>query len=175
MFIYYSHQLFLYIQKHISTISWIRFIVQLFNKRYIDIGTQIVVGFIYFYTLYCIYESRFLVYLISFLVLFIITTFIKYHVHNPRPFITYKDNYATPNYFGKNDSFPSNHTVYFFGVVTITSFMIGVIHVPLLGVAVFIALTRIIGGVHYPHDVLAGVLFGTVGVWGVIKIIQLFI
>ena len=160
----YSHRLFLYIQKNISTISGVRFLVKLFDKR-IDMILGLLVMIWLFYKTILIPNTTLIPAILGFLLLFIITTLIKYIVHEPRPFVTYAHLYDSPNHFGKNDSFPSNHTVYFFGLATMTTLLLGYIIWPLYVLAVFIGITRVIGGVHYPHDVIAGVLFGTVGVW----------
>lgn len=159
-----SHQLFLYIQKHVSTIPWIRFIVKLFDKRIDMVLGAIVTGWVLFVGMSVSDNVRVPI-ILGFLILFIISTIIKYTVHEPRPFITYAHLYDSPNHFGKNDSFPSNHTVYFFGLATVTALLLGCIIWPLYILALFIGITRVVGGVHYPHDVLAGILFGTIGVW----------
>lgn len=159
-----SQKLFLYIQKNISTIPWVRLLVKLFNKR-IDMILGLVVMVWLFYKTDHIPSTIVAPVVLGFLILFVITTIIKYTVHEPRPFVTYAHFYDSPSRFGKNDSFPSNHTVYFFGFATMATLLLGYIVWPLYALAVFIGITRIIGGVHYPHDVLIGVLFGTVGVW----------
>jgi membrane-associated phospholipid phosphatase len=138
-----SHKLFLYIQKNIATISWVRFAVKLFDKK-IDyllgmFATVLVVSI----ALHALPYDR-IITIGGFLVLFTITTIIKYTVHEPRPFVTYAHVYDSPNHFGKNDSFPSNHAVYFFGIATVASILLGFLVWPLYILALFIALTRII-------------------------------
>lgn len=164
MFKKYSHLLFLYIQKHIATIPWVRFVVKLFNKRadYL-LGTGITLWVLS--TAFSVSTTDTTVIIGGFLIIFIITATIKYIVHEPRPFVTYSDLYDSPSHFGKNDSFPSNHTVYFFGLATVATLLLECVVWPLYILALFIGITRVVGGVHYPHDVLAGILFGTIGVW----------
>lgn len=169
-----SHVLFLYIQKQFSTIPWVRFVIKWFDKRIDYVLGVIVTLWIVNTSLYVSFAQRAIV-VGSFLILFIITTIIKYTVHEPRPFVTYGDRYDSPNHFGRNDSFPSNHTVYFFGLATVATLLLGYIIWPLYVLAAFIGITRVIGGVHYPHDVLAGMLFGTMGVWLITILIKILI
>ncbi|HEY3345892.1 MAG TPA: phosphatase PAP2 family protein [Anaerolineaceae bacterium] len=69
-------------------------------------------------------------------------------------------------------SFPSGHTSQAFFLATLISrhFQLGLgITVGLYLLALFVGLTRIYVGAHYPRDVLAGALLGSV--WGVLAVI----
>ena len=57
-------------------------------------------------------------------------------------------------------SFPSGHTARAFAVATLVSVRMGRKYVPLLALAIGVALSRIIIGVHFPSDVVGGALLG---------------
>jgi len=61
-------------------------------------------------------------------------------------------------------SFYSNHASNMFAFATYTSQLLPQIKVPLYAVATLVAYSRVYNGVHYPSDVLAGGLMGSV--WG---------
>lgn len=172
--IHKSHQLFLWVQEKVTSVPWVRFLVRFFDKRLDVLLGLIATVWVGYNTQGINIQSR--IYVISsFLIIYIATTIIKYTIREPRPFITYKHLYNSPNHFGKNDSFPSNHTVYFFGLATVASLLMGSIIWPLYILALFIGITRVVGGVHYPHDVAAGVLFGTIGVWIILRMMYVFV
>lgn len=94
---------------------------------------------------------------------FIILTVFRYLINRPRPY----EKFQTPSAIHKDkkgNSFPSRHVF--------SSFMIAftiLIHGPwlwagilLLGIATLIALIRVISGVHFISDVLAGFFFAAV-------------
>lgn len=89
-----------------------------------------------------------------------------------RPFITL--GYA-PLASAVHFSFPSTHAT-FAGVSITAWFLIAQRRIPsdtlvIIG-SLFIAVSRVFLGVHYPSDVLAGVVFGAVFAFGVRKIVQ---
>ena len=57
-------------------------------------------------------------------------------------------------------SFPSGHTARAFAVATLVSVRMGRKYVPLLALAIGVALSRIIIGVHFPSDVVGGAFLG---------------
>ncbi len=86
---------------------------------------------------------------------------IKIFCFSPRPFIelTNVKNLLT---HGFNDSFPSGHTTFSFALATAiyfyTNHKIGLLF--LLG-ATLIGLSRIVVGIHWPFDILAGAILGS--------------
>lgn len=85
---------------------------------------------------------------------------LKLWVARPRPFLTYTD--LTPMIPPPTDfSFPSGHTSCAFAVAFVLyEYLPKRYSIPILAVAAFIGLSRLYLGVHYPSDVLAGVLIG---------------
>lgn len=62
-------------------------------------------------------------------------------------------------------SFPSGHTTTAFALCYSVSFLVPRAFTAMLGLAVLIALSRIIVGAHYPTDVLGGAIVGTLGAY----------
>ncbi|OJI07723.1 MAG: hypothetical protein COX02_01585 [Candidatus Vogelbacteria bacterium CG22_combo_CG10-13_8_21_14_all_37_9] len=118
--------------------------------------------------LWCLFKfKRPLVALLWFDVVFISAVFtwflaslLKYNLVSPRPFIFWSK--LQPLFLtGGLDSFPSGHAVFLGALaggllVLNRRFGIGIFSVALL-----IGLARVIAGVHWPSDVVAGLLFGT--------------
>lgn len=91
-------------------------------------------------------------------------TLLRAAINRPRPY----EVYGQPPLFPKNTrgkSMPSRHS-FSAAAIAVTAFFIW----PPLGVAaallaVCIALTRVLSGVHFPGDVLAGLGFGAAAAW----------
>ncbi len=97
------------------------------------------------------------------IIIWIIAKIIKYFYYSPRPFLEL-ENIKLLIEHGGNDSIPSGHTVLSFALATITYLYhknTGIIFIVL---ATLIGLSRIIIGVHWPLDVLAGFVFGILGI-----------
>jgi len=72
----------------------------------------------------------------------------------------------------RGDSFPSGHTtqVFFLTALLIHHFQFGLlVAVALYAVAALVGFTRIYVGAHYPRDVIAGIVLGSV--WGLLAIL----
>ena len=87
----------------------------------------------------------------------VFTEIIRYFYPHLRPFILYK---FTPLIFDYANSFPSGHAAFFFALAAI----IFLFHKK-WGIAYFtgtliIVLSRIIAGVHWPMDILGGLVVG---------------
>lgn len=86
-----------------------------------------------------------------------ITEIIRFFYHRPRPFLTYQ----LHTLISENEwSFPSGHSAFFFA-------MAGAIYLynKKWGIGFFIAallmnISRIVAGVHYPSDILGGMIVG---------------
>jgi len=69
------------------------------------------------------------------------------------------------NTFGiklKDYSFPSGHTTASFSIATVLSLNIPQLMIPVLILALMVGVSRIYLAVHYPSDVLVGVILGIV-------------
>jgi len=103
---------------------------------------------------------------ISFSILFLtsITTWLvaytlKLLFQIPRPFVEFG---ITPLAYESGYSFPSEHASVFFAIAFATIFLDKKVGRALLFLAVLIALSRVVLGVHYPIDIIAGFLLGYV-------------
>lgn len=68
------------------------------------------------------------------------------------------------NTFGinlKDYSFPSGHTAASFSIATTISLTIPRLTIVVITIAIIVGISRIYLGVHYPTDVAAGIIFGT--------------
>lgn len=90
---------------------------------------------------------------------FVLLTVIRRAINEPRPY----EKFEMPPVIDKDtkgNSFPSRHVFSVF-IIAFTIFMTcpgAGMMIALLGVV--IAVVRVFGGVHYPHDVIAGAIFG---------------
>ncbi|OGZ15215.1 MAG: hypothetical protein A3J08_03125 [Candidatus Lloydbacteria bacterium RIFCSPLOWO2_02_FULL_51_11] len=86
----------------------------------------------------------------------------------PRPFLELLDtNLLFP--YGGRDSFPSGHTTFLSGLTAALYFLFGKKRVPWVFVVVTVAvgLARVTAGVHWPFDIVGGIILGCVVAWGV--------
>lgn len=100
----------------------------------------------------------------------ILTIALKHIVGRPRPYITYPWIWHAAT--KTNPSFPSGHTAVAFVIATILSlnFHKKYIVIPVFVWAALVAYSRLVLGMHYPSDVLAGAIIGTASSWLVYKI-----
>jgi membrane-associated phospholipid phosphatase len=102
------------------------------------------------------------------LTLWLLVEIIKALSDRDRPFLTL-DKTRVIGWHEKGDSFPSGHTTQIFFLVTlcIHHFQLGMGPViALYAVASLVGFTRIYVGAHYPRDVIAGIVLGSV--WGLL-------
>ncbi len=88
---------------------------------------------------------------------FVLVSLIRYAYHRPRPFIEYN---FIPLIQESSYSFPSGHATFFFALSTAMYIYNRKWGVVFLLVSALIAGARVIAGVHYPLDVVAGALLG---------------
>ena len=101
------------------------------------------------------------------LTLWLIVELIKFIVQRSRPFIRLSQARIV-GYRAVGRSFPSGHTsqVFFLATLTIQHFQFSVwIAILLYCIALLVGITRMYVGAHYPRDILAGAILGSV--WGV--------
>jgi membrane-associated phospholipid phosphatase len=105
------------------------------------------------------------------LTLWLLVEIIKALSDRDRPFRTL-DKARVVGWRERGDSFPSGHTTQIFFLMTlfIHYFQLGfVAAAALYAVAALVGLTRIYVGAHYPRDVIAGVVLGSI--WGLLAIL----
>ena len=87
----------------------------------------------------------------------VITEIIRFFYHSPRPFMVYD---FTPLIYDFNSSFPSGHAAFFFALAMAVFFFHkkwGIVY--FLG-SFIIVLSRIMAGIHWPVDILGGIIVG---------------
>ena len=102
------------------------------------------------------------------LTLWLLVETIKALANRDRPFLTL-DKTRVIGWQEKGDSFPSGHTtqIFFLTTLFIHHFQFGIMGTTLLyAVAALVGFTRIYVGAHYPRDVIAGMVLGSV--WGLL-------
>jgi undecaprenyl-diphosphatase len=89
------------------------------------------------------------------------TELIRFFYHRPRPFLIHELHQLIP----KNvsiESFPSGHSAFFFAMATAIYFYNKKWGVGFFIAAILMNVSRIIGGVHYPSDILGGMVVGVI-------------
>jgi len=105
------------------------------------------------------------------LTLWMMVELVKFIIHRSRPFILLVQARIV-GYRAKGRSFPSGHTSQAFFLATLTAqhFHAGIWLVLLLyAAALLVGITRMYVGAHYPRDVLAGAILGSI--WGSVGVI----
>jgi len=90
---------------------------------------------------------------------------VKNHFVRPRPFQNNEIHVMQKSPAGSK-SFYSNHASNMFTFATYTSAFFPAARIPVYGVALLVCYSRIYNGVHYPSDVFAGGIMGTL--WGLL-------
>jgi membrane-associated phospholipid phosphatase len=105
------------------------------------------------------------------LTLWFLVETIKSLADRDRPFLTLKAARVI-GWRERGDSFPSGHTsqIFFLMTLFIHRFELGIgASIALYAVAVLVGFTRIYVGAHYPRDVIAGMVLGSV--WGILAML----
>lgn len=90
-------------------------------------------------------------------------------IDRPRPFVAHTQIHAFLAH-AADGGFPSDHATAAFAIAVVLMLRFGWRAVPVLVAAIALAASRVLVGVHYPGDVLAGALIGTLGalaVWSI--------
>ena len=109
--------------------------------------------------------------LLGTLTLWMIVELVKFLVHRSRPFVRLTQTRIVGNR-ARGRSFPSGHTtqVFFMATLVTQHFHSSVWVVILLYITAFlVGITRMYIGAHYPRDVLAGAILGSI--WGLLGVI----
>jgi membrane-associated phospholipid phosphatase len=127
--------------------------------------TALIVAFLFFILNYRLLALEII---LGTLTLWLLVEIIKALSNRDRPFLTL-DNARVIGWREKGDSFPSGHTTQIFFMMTlfILYFQLGLgASIALYAIALLVGLTRIYVGAHYPRDVIAGIVLGSV--WGIL-------
>jgi membrane-associated phospholipid phosphatase len=114
------------------------------------------------------YRSLAIVIVIGTFTVWLLVEIIKAIADRDRPFLAI-DRTRVIGLPEKGDSFPSGHTTQIFFLITllIHHFQLGLaVSIALYIVAVLVGFTRIYVGAHYPRDIIAGMVLGSV--WGIL-------
>ena len=76
----------------------------------------------------------------------------------PRPYVAFDISHLLSS---SAFSFPSGHTVFLFALATGMYGVHKTFSLILFGVAALVGVARVMGGAHYPSDILAGAVLGT--------------
>jgi len=88
-----------------------------------------------------------------------VSSLIKYFFSAPRPFLVL-DSVNLLFQHGEFDSFPSGHTTFLVAFAVIFWFYNRRIGIFLIIISLIVGLARVIGGVHWPLDILGGFVLG---------------
>lgn len=128
---------------YLLIISWLFFILRLENKRY-----KI---FIFLFTVLALVLAR-----------GIITETIRFFYQRPRPFEFLN---LQPLFLNRGPSFPSGHAAFLFALSWTLFFCNKKWGWWFLSLVLINGLARIIGGVHWPSDIILGALVGLISFW----------
>ncbi|MBH0183819.1 MAG: phosphatase PAP2 family protein [Nitrospira sp.] len=88
---------------------------------------------------------------------------LKHLIGRPRPKFAHSGEWQlAPSWASGLDSFPSGHSAATFAVATVLAKRFPAVGPLCLGIAVFVALSRILRGSHFPTDVLGGAVTGVI-------------
>lgn len=95
----------------------------------------------------------------SFFARFVITELIRHFYHRPRPFMIFQVHQLVSE---NNWSFPSGHSTFFFAMAASVYFYNKKWGILFLIAALLMNISRVIAGVHYPSDILGGMIIGVI-------------
>ena len=87
-------------------------------------------------------------------------------VDRPRPFVAHPQIHAFLAH-ANDPGFPSDHATAAFAIATVLVLWLGLRWLPVVIAAAALCVSRVLVGVHYPADVLAGALLGTAAAFAV--------
>lgn len=98
----------------------------------------------------------------------LLVTILRAYVNAPRPYELY-DFYEHKPRSGSGHSFPSRHAYSVFAIASVSLFIYPVMGIILIALGIIICVSRVLLGIHFIRDVLAGAIVGVVcGVLGVL-------
>lgn len=106
-------------------------------------------------------RKSFIIFLISFPIMVLVIKLIHLFFFEARPYVT-NDILPLISYRADDASFPSRHTAISFVMALPFLYYKSKWGIPLLLLAIWVGLSRIYVGVHYPLDILGGIIVGIV-------------
>lgn len=98
----------------------------------------------------------------------IITEIIRFFYYRPRPFLTHQVNNLISHDI--SGSFPSGHMTFIFPLIYFVALANKKIGLVFIVLGVLMGIARIYVGVHYPLDILGGIILGVLSAWFVEKL-----
>jgi len=98
-----------------------------------------------------------------------ITEIIRFFYHRLRPFAAYQVNQLVSD---SNWSFPSGHAAFFFAMAAAIYLYNKKWGVGFFIAAILISASRVIAGVHYPSDILGGMIIGMLSAYTVFHLVK---
>lgn len=140
------------------------------NEKYIRVLN--LVNFILTVTVYIAYPSLLLFVLIADIekllrcilvpaVMFVCVSVLRKIINRPRPYEKLKISPLIKK-DKKGESIPSRHVFSVFMIATAFLYVLPALSIPLFIIGVLLSAVRIIGGVHYPSDILVGAAIGII-------------
>jgi undecaprenyl-diphosphatase len=90
----------------------------------------------------------------------VVAAVLAHVVDRPRPFVAHPQIHAFLSH-AADPGFPSDHATAAFAIAVVLVLRLGLRWLPVLVAAAALAVSRVLVGVHYPADVLAGAVLGT--------------
>ncbi|MBI4065784.1 phosphatase PAP2 family protein [Candidatus Kaiserbacteria bacterium] len=88
-----------------------------------------------------------------------VTKLVRFLYHRPRPFLDHTVNQLLTN---DNWSFPSGHATFFFAVAMAVYLYNKKWGIVFFIATIFMTMSRIIAGIHYPSDIVGGAIIGII-------------
>lgn len=135
------------------------------NKKLINLLNNFITT-----TIYCLYplmliflafthDGRFLRVLLTPAISFVIVSVFRNYINAPRPYEVSND-VPIIKKETKGKSFPSRHVFSVFVIATTLFYIFKPLGIILMLAGILLAILRVVGGVHFPRDVIAGAIIG---------------